>query len=101
MPEVAAIFDSVDSWQFNSTQLQSICSTLCGQYCIFVLTHLARGFSLEHIIPLINYFCDTYANDAFIFNYINQKYYSNFLNKELKIVDLPFIFEQASSPVKI
>jgi len=65
-----------------------------------VLTHLARGFSLEHIISLINDCCDTYANDAFIFNYINQKY-SNFLNKELKIVDLPFIFEQASYPVKI
>lgn len=39
MPEVAAIFDSVDSWQFSSTQLQSICSTVCCQYCIFVLTH--------------------------------------------------------------
>jgi len=58
MPEVAAIFDSVDSWQFSSTQLQSVFSTVCGQYCIFVLTHLARGFSLEHIISLINYCCD-------------------------------------------
>jgi len=101
MPEVAAKFDSDDSWQPKSIQMQLIFSTVCSQYCIFVLTHLARGVSLEQIIPLINDCCDTYANDAFIFNYINQKHYSNFVNKKLKIVDLPFIFEQASYPAKI
>jgi len=67
----------------------------------FCVNVFSQRFLTRTHIPLINYFCDTYANDVFIFNYINQKYYSNFLNKELKIVDLPFIFEQASSPVKI
>ena len=36
---------------------------------------------------------DTYANDAFIYNYIQRKYPSNELDA-IPIVDFPFVFTQ-------
>lgn len=94
--EIALVLDYTNEWQFNDVQLQSLFSTVCGQYCIFFLTHIARGFTMNHIIHLINDCGDTFANDAFVFNYINNKY-REFNGDNLKIVDLPFIFDQSAN----
>lgn len=95
LEEIAEVLSSADEYVFNDTHLQTAYSTVCGQYTIFVLTHLARGFTLEHIIHLIDDCGDTMANDAFIFNYIKHKYV-DFNSNHLQIVDLPFIFDQAA-----
>lgn len=101
LPEIGELFDGCVDWSFNSTRLQSQYSTVCGQYTIFVITHLARGYTLKHITTLINDCGDLYANDAFIFNYIKNKYANSDLNiNELQVIDFPFIFNQISSPVQ-
>ena len=95
LQEVGKVLDTVNVWSYNDKKLQTFYSTVCGQYCIFFLTHISRGYTLEHIIELLNDSGDTFANDAFIFNYIKNKYW-NHNTKHLKIVDLPFIFNQAA-----
>lgn len=94
--EVSAILDSCDSWTFNETQLQTSFSTVCGQYTIFALTYLARGYNLKQIASLINDCGDTYANDALVFSYINNKYHQYSLTNKLKIVDAPFVLQNTS-----
>lgn len=88
--EVAEILETCKDWDFNNTRLQTDFSSVCGQYTIFVLTHLARGFRLKHIINLINDHGDTYANDALIFSYIKNKYYDLLQIPQIKIIDIPF-----------
>ena len=95
---IAKVLDSCDEWIYNDVGLQSPYSTVCGQYCIFFLTHMARGYSLDNITYLLNDSGDKYANDANIFNYILHKY-SNILNdsNKLEIVDIPFAFSQIAT----
>lgn len=95
LPEIGLILDDCTEWIFNDIRLQSTFSTVCGQYCIFFLTHFARGLTMEHIIYLINDSGDTNANDALIFNYIKHKYPLRELNN-LPVIDFPFIFNQIS-----
>lgn len=99
LPEVAEVLEHCDSWTFNDIQLQTTYSTVCGQYTIFVLTHLARGFTIDHIIELINENNgDTFSNDAIMFNYINNMYGKDISTEKLSIVDFPFIFNQSVYP---
>lgn len=95
---IAKVLDSCDEWIHNDVGLQSPYSTVCGQYCVFFLTHMARGYSLEKIAYLLNDSGDKHANDANIFNYVLHKYSktSNDLS-ELEIVDFPFVFSQIST----
>lgn len=72
--EMSIVLQSCDEWQFNDVQLQTFFSAVCGQYCVFFLTHFARGFSLDSVIELINDSGDTFSNDALIFSYINSRY---------------------------
>ncbi|KAF6037864.1 hypothetical protein EB796_003833 [Bugula neritina] len=72
LPEIGDVLEQSNNWIFNDVQLQSPYSTVCGQYVIFFLTHYARGITPEHIIELLNDNGDTFANDAFIFNYIKN-----------------------------
>lgn len=95
LPEIGTVLDSCVEWSFNDTRLQSTFSTVCGQYCIFFLTHFAKGLCMEHIIHLINDSGDTHANDALIFNYIKRRYPLREL-EALPIIDFPFIFNQVS-----
>ena len=36
-----------DGWDVNDRKLQSDWSDVCGQYCIFFLSHKARGYSMN------------------------------------------------------
>ena len=97
LPEVGDVLENCTEWTFNNTRLQSSFSTVCGQYVLFFLTHYARGFTLEHIVNLLNNDRDLHANDALIYNYVKHKY--AFVDKlsQLEIIDFPFIFNQISS----
>ena len=39
-------------WTYNTRKLQSAWSDVCGQYCIFYLSHRARGQSMNKIVQL-------------------------------------------------
>ena len=97
LPEIEEILNECESWKFNNIALQSPFSAVCGQYVIFFLTHITRGYSLDHIVYLLNDTGDQYANDAFIYQYIKDKYIDDVDSiKKLKIIDIPFIFTQIS-----
>lgn len=95
LEEVGLILETCVEWTFNPTRLQSTFSATCGQYCVFFLTHFAKGYSLKHIVYLLNE-GDSCANDAFVFSYIQEAYPYDEL-KALKIVDFPFMFSQMST----
>ena len=42
------------AWDFNRRKLQSAWSDVCGQYCIFYLSHIARGQSMNTIVQLFD-----------------------------------------------
>lgn len=91
LEEVVQIMESCDSWEFNKVPLQTLYSTVCGQYCVFFLTHIAKGFTLEHIQTLLNDAGDTLANDAFVFSFITNKYHRELSNTDkLSIADTSF-----------
>ena len=87
LPEIAEVLDGCDSWTFNDISLQTPFSTVCGQYTIFALTHLCRGFSLKDIVQLLDDTSDTYGNDALIFSYISNKYYDILYPNKLSIAN--------------
>ena len=41
-------------WEFNTQKLQSSWSNVCGQYCIFYLSHRARGHGMKKIVQLFS-----------------------------------------------
>ena len=49
-------------WSFNNRKLQSGWSDVCGQYCIFYLSHRARGQSMKKIVQLFGN--NTEQNDS-------------------------------------
>ena len=51
-----------DEWDVNDRKLQSNWSDVCGQYCIFFLSHRARGYSMNKIVQLFGK--DTVLNDS-------------------------------------
>lgn len=96
-PEASEVLEFCKSWDFNDMQLQSLLTTVCGQYCTFFLLHIARGFTPDQIITAINDSGDTAANDAFVFNYVRDRYGSMNDIDEVKIVDYPFLKNQLAS----
>lgn len=96
MEEIGLVLDTCDDWTYNETRLQSSYSAVCGQYCIFFLTHIARGYNLKHIVHIINE-GDSCANDALIFNYIKETYEHDDNIQKLKVIDFPFLFSQHST----
>lgn len=95
--EVGLVLENCTEWKFNDVPLQSPLSTVCGQYCIFFLTHIVRGYSLKHIAHMLNE-GDSCANDAFIYNYIKEMYPVEKI-KQVKVIDFPFIFSQISKSI--
>ena len=70
-------------WEFNSHKLQSTWSNVCGQYCIFYLSHRARGYSMKNIIQLFS--DDTKINDRKVYQFVRDRFKrmlnrSNFTN---------------------
>jgi hypothetical protein len=65
-------FLKTHTWDFNKRKLQSAWSDVCGQYCIFYLSHRARGFSLSRIVHLFN--SDTISNDAKVSQFVKRHF---------------------------
>ena len=51
-----------DKWGVNERKLQSNWLDVCGQYCIFFLTHRAHGYSMNKLVDLFGN--DTVLNDS-------------------------------------
>ena len=69
-------------WEFNTHKLQSAWSDVCGQYCIFYLSHRARGHSMNKIVQLFDN--DTLLNDAKVAQFVK----SHFKVKQPNVVGL-------------
>ena len=61
-----------DEWDFNERKLQSDWSDVCGQYCVFYLSHRARGYSMNKIVQLFN--DNTMLNDAKVSRFVNTHF---------------------------
>ena len=96
LPSVGDVLQNCVDWTFNSSQLQTLFLTVCGQYTIFFLIHICRDFSLGNIVQLLNDSGDTYANDAFICSYIKNKYGKHNIYK-LHISDSSLLYNQTST----
>ncbi|XP_067945020.1 uncharacterized protein F54H12.2-like [Watersipora subatra] len=84
LPEVGDVLANCIDWTYNAKSLQTPFSTVCGEYCIFFLTHMAKGFPLDHIINLLDDNGDTFANDAFVYSYTIHKY-RNVINTTIAV----------------
>ena len=77
-------------YRYNATQLQSLKSTVCGQYCVFYVWRKSLGESLERII---NYFTDERHENDLIVNQIVEDEF----NVDLDVVSPDFIYSQMAS----
>lgn len=59
-------------WEFNTRKLQSDWSDVCGLYCIFYLSHRARGHSMNKIVQLFTN--DTMLNDAKVSQFVKSHF---------------------------
>ena len=95
--EVGMIFENCQDFWYNDVRLQSPHSAVCGQYVLFFLSHLSRGYSTQNIQSLLNDNGDTAANDAFIFNYVRETYSPMDASlRKVPAVDFPFIIDQVA-----
>ena len=68
-------------WDFNNRKLQGAWSDVCGQYCIFYLSHRARGQSMNKIVQLFNN--NTMLNDAKVSQFVKRHFKVNHSNVNL------------------
>jgi len=61
-----------DEWGFNERKLQSAWTDVCGQYCIFYLSHRARGQGMNKIVQLFNK--DTMLNDVKVSQFVKKHF---------------------------
>ena len=61
-----------DKWKYNKRKLQSIWSDVCGDYCIFYLSHRARGYSMNKIVQLFD--DNTMLNDAKVSHFVKTHF---------------------------
>ena len=59
------------NWAFNSEQLQSILSDVCG-HCLFYLCHRARGHSMNTIVNMFD--SNKTSNDTKVFRFVNKHF---------------------------
>ena len=60
-----------DQWEFNDRKLQSDWSDVCGHYCIFYLSHRARGQSMKKIVQLFGN--NTVLNDSKVLWFVKAR----------------------------
>lgn len=89
LPEFMAIMDSCHQWSYNKTQVQSLGSTTCGQYCLFFVTHCSRGYSLDNIVELLDQDDDKFVNDAIVNDFVKRNFDFDF-----PLIDKPFLMKQ-------
>ena len=59
-------------WERNKIQLQSAFSTVCGQYCIYLLYHRCRKRPMSSIVN--SFVNDKSRNDQFVYDFVKRKY---------------------------
>ena len=59
-------------WEHNKIQLQSAFSTVCGQYCIYLLYHRCRKRSMSSIVK--SFENDKLCNDKLVYDFVRRKY---------------------------
>ena len=58
------------TWTWNDRQIQQLASTVCGQHCIFYLTHRYLGLSLQEIR---SFFTEDFRdNDRIVESYVKE-----------------------------
>ncbi len=55
-------------WTWNTKQLQSLTSCVCGFYCCFYCSLRCRGFDLNHIVH--SFTRDTAFNDFIVYDFV-------------------------------
>ena len=78
-------------WEHNKIQLQSVFSTVCGQYCIYFLYHCCRKRSMSFIVN--SFVDDNLSNDQLVYDFVRRKYRQ--VHPYLK-QDIDFIVKQIS-----
>lgn len=68
------------SWTWNTTELQAIDSTVCGQYCVMYLLFKAHGYTVHDFVK-INFTRDCNKNDDIV-NRMFERYM-----KDVKLCD--------------
>jgi len=59
-------------WIMNQRTLQSLDSSVCGEYCIYYLIHRCRGFYMNVVV---NHFTQSKRlNDAIVFEFVTLHY---------------------------
>ena len=59
-------------WEHNKIQLQSAFSTVCGQYCIYLLYHRCRKRTMSSIVN--SFVNDKLRNDQLVYDFVRRKY---------------------------
>ena len=59
-------------WEHNKIQLQSVFSTVCGQYCIYFLYHRCRKSSMSSIVN--SFVNDELRNDQSVYDFVRGNY---------------------------
>lgn len=57
-------------YEWNTIQLQSLNSKVCGQFCLMFLDYMKRGYSLERFCKLFT--TDYRRNDKIVENFYNR-----------------------------
>ncbi len=77
-PNVAAIAtfldDNSDYVNCNSKQVQGHLSSVCGQYCLWFLTHKCAGFGMSDIVKP---FVGNFIGDAYVCAWVNKRFHLN------------------------
>ena len=60
------------AWGFNTRKLQSVWSAVCGQYCIFYLSHRVRGHSMNKMVQLFTN--NTLLNDTKVSQFVTNNF---------------------------
>ena len=60
------------NWSMNHKMLQSLDSSVCGEFCVFYLVHRCRGISLNTVV---NHFSNKKRlNDSIVYEFVNRHY---------------------------
>ena len=68
---------------YNTCQLQSLLSDVCGQFCLFYLLHRSRGIPADSIVRLFSE--KKRENDHLVANFIN-KHFPNIIQTHSKAI---------------
>lgn len=80
------------SWIYNDRMVQNPFLSTCGQYCIYFLTKICRGYTLRDVIDSLDGFDD---NDQAVVDYVQDNY-----DVHTRTFDEDFVWTQISRALK-